>query len=273
MAASMRRGSDGVNFVGFVGRSGNLFQRQRNGGVPVKRGFPGEHFVEDQPESVDVHAMVESLALGLFGRHIRRRAHHAPGHRGILRVRSRNAEIHHLQAAIRPDHDVLRLQVAMHNGLAMRLGEALRQLPRELDGAPGFQAALALQKAAQALSLHEFHREIDRVARAMEFVQSRHVAMRDLVRQQQFVLEALQNLRIAGDLGLQDLQRHNLAGLTVPHLIDDAHAAAPQFAEHLISRRQSRRLDRSHESGLVFGSRHVEVYTSARIGGFSLKDR
>ena len=58
----------------------------------------------------------------------------------------------------------------MHDGLAMRLGEAFRQLPSELDGALGCQPALAFQKAAQALSLHVFHREIDSVALAMEFV-------------------------------------------------------------------------------------------------------
>jgi len=89
----------------------------------------------------------------------------------------------------------------------------------------------------------------------------------DFVGQQEFVLEALQDLRIGGDLGLEDLQREYLAGLTVAHLIDDAHAAAPQFAEHLIARGQDRRLDGGHESGLIVGSGHVEVYTSAGRSG------
>jgi len=154
-----------------VGRTfADLFQRQRNGGVAVKGGFTGEHLVEGQAVSVDIDAMVEGLAFSLFRRHVSGRSHHAPGHGGIVGVRSRDAEVHHLEVAIGRDHDVLRLEVAMHDGLAVRFAEAVRQLPREFDRAPAIQAALALQETAQAFSLHEFHREVDRVAGAMEFV-------------------------------------------------------------------------------------------------------
>jgi hypothetical protein len=61
--------------------------------------------------------------------------------------------------------------------------------------------------------------------------------MGDLVRQQQFVLKALQDLRIGGNLRLQNLNCQSFAGLAVADLADDTHSAAPQLAEHLISLR------------------------------------
>ena len=249
---------------GIRGALPNLFQRYRDRRVPVERRFSGEHFVENQAERVDVGAMVERLALGLFGGHIRRRPDHAAGDRGILRVGARDAEVHHLQLAIGTDHDVLGFEVEMHDGLPVRLGEAVGKLARELDGASDFETPLALQETAETLSLHEFHGEVDCVAGTMELVQTGHVAMGDLVRQQQLVLEALQDLWIGGDLRLQDLDCQDFTGLAVADLTDNAHATAAQLAEHLIPRGQGRRRERGHESGLVFRHRHDEVYTSAR---------
>jgi hypothetical protein len=52
----------------------------------------------------------------------------------------------------------------------------------------------------------------------MEFVEARYVAMRNLVRQPQFVLESIENLGIGGNFRLQYLERQHLAGLAVPAL-------------------------------------------------------
>ena len=49
--------------------------------------------------------------------------------------------------------------------------------------------------------------------------------------------EAIAQLRPAADPGLDDLQRHHpeLSRQSVLGLVDDAHAAVPQFAQHFIS--------------------------------------
>jgi hypothetical protein len=83
------------------------------------------------------------------------------------------------------------------------------------------------------------------------------MAMCDPVSEPQLVLEAFEELRIGGDLGLQNLERQDLAGLAIAGLVHDAHAAAAQLAEDLVSRRQcyrGRQRIHGHRFGQVLGT-------------------
>ena len=105
--------------------------------VAGKRGPPGQHFVEHAAERPDVGALVDGLAARLLGAHVgggaedHARVRHAPGRDGRRLRRSRRrastrlqrlgqAEVEHLDRAVRPDLDVGRLQIAVDDALLVR---------------------------------------------------------------------------------------------------------------------------------------------------------
>ncbi len=120
-------------------RAGRVFgedRGERGGGIAAIEGaLAGDRAIENGADRVDVGAMIDALSPGLFGRHVRRRAHdHARlRERSARRVsRLRNAEVDHLRdrrAEIAGEEDVLRLHVAVDDVLRVRGLERFADLP------------------------------------------------------------------------------------------------------------------------------------------------
>ena len=96
-------------------------------GRALHRRGPGEHFVEHHAGGEHVAARRECRARQVFGRHVAGGAGEAllAGLAGFsLGVVAGDAEIHHARHALARDHDVGRLQVAMHHAGFVRIIDA-----------------------------------------------------------------------------------------------------------------------------------------------------
>ena len=94
---------------------------------------PGQHFVEHHAQRVDVAAGVAALGFHLLGRNVVRAC---PWPAVSLAKVSRrdalgagDAEIDELHVVLRIDHDVFRLQIAVHHALAVDVLRARRRCP------------------------------------------------------------------------------------------------------------------------------------------------
>jgi hypothetical protein len=89
--------------------------------VPLERAPARDHLVEDRPERELIGAVVDGVPAGLLRGHVEHRAHDGPLCRDQvvapsgLRQDLHQTEVEDLGEAIRGDHEVSGLQVAMHD--------------------------------------------------------------------------------------------------------------------------------------------------------------
>ena len=96
----------------------------------------------------------------------------------------------------------------------------------------GGSLAFTRQDGAQVFTLDEFHRDELHAVGFVQVVNADDVAMRDLSRQHQFLLESRQNRRIARQIGPNDLQPDGAVNLQVVRFVHRTHAAhAKQFLD------------------------------------------
>ena len=237
-------------------------------GAVVDAAPPEQQVVEDEPERVDVHALVHLFAARLLRRHVgngaddgaghRRRLHggrdprqlaldqcrewsatprrrRRGGHRLLLvRRRAGDAEVHDDGFGILLDHHVGRFEVAMHDAGVVSGLEAGRHLTRDGHHRRHRQAAGLPQHRGEVVAFDERHRDVLDAVDLTHVVNAHDVAMRHLAGEQQLLLEPafdlLRGRRVPGHLGADDLHRHHHRELGVPRLIDGAHAADAQQA-------------------------------------------
>ena len=131
-----------------------------------------EHLIEDRPEAVDVARRAEPIdrPFGLFGGHVERRADggttfagkgtavglrdpHRPFGRGRVgrggRQQHRQPPVDHHRLAVRTEHDIRRLEVAVEHAPAVGVADGIADVdepPQELtqlEGAPGVVRVVA----------------------------------------------------------------------------------------------------------------------------------
>jgi len=126
-------------------------------------------------------------------------------------------------AAVVAHHDVVRLDVAVHEALAVSDAERLADLA---DDAEDLAAVHGLGEGADALAAHELHHEVGAALLGVAHV----VDLRDAGVVERgggagFALEAGARHLVPGALGREHLHRDGAAELLVPGRVDDAHAA------------------------------------------------
>ena len=128
----------------------------------------GEHLVEHGPQGEDVRPVVGHLAAGLLRGQVADRADHRAGVRragggrraaqvaraGEQRILPGEAEVEDLDAPVVEEEQVLGLDVAVHDALLVRRGEALRHARRVLGGLAHAERPLA-QPRAHRLALEQ----------------------------------------------------------------------------------------------------------------------
>ena len=93
-------------------------------GIRRERHGAGEHLVQDDRKAVEVGPRVDVLPLYLFGRHVFRRTECTARARHPLRaLHAGNAEVHDLHQAGVGGHHVRRLDIAVNNTHAVRVGK------------------------------------------------------------------------------------------------------------------------------------------------------
>ena len=108
---------------------------------------------------------------------------------GVAR-RDRDAEVGDPDPSVLIDQDVGRLQVAMQHALRVRRRQPGAQLAGDLEHPLGRQTARALEQRGEILSLHELHREEDRLAGFADVEDPAHRRVGDLPREPHFLEDA-----------------------------------------------------------------------------------
>ena len=217
--------------------------------------------VEHDAEREDVRARIGRPALGLLGRHVghrtddraRLREHVGRRHgrrvetvveRRARDVRGGEAEVEYPQPAVVPEHDVVGLQIAVHDAPVVRGREGVRDRDRELQH-PRSRKAAGRELAGQRVSLDQLHRQERAVARFFHRVDGDDVRMVERGQGARLAAETLEPLRISGQRHGKSLERHRPAEPRVLGPPDLAHTACAQLGDDLVGA--------EHHSG---GERH-----------------
>jgi hypothetical protein len=224
--------------------------RRRLGESPVYDDLAGrarerhaarEHLVEDACEVVLIAATVELLAEYLLRTHVRGRAEHVAGARELSASRLnrlRDAEIHDLHPlrVVRSrDHDVVGLQVAMHDPQLVRGVQRVGDLARDRDGALGLELPLACEYRRKRLAVHILHHDVGDPLRGLaEVVDGCDVRVVHPTRARSLAPEATGGVEIVGELAAHDLERAFASHVHVFREIHLAHAAHAEFPQYQV---------------------------------------
>ncbi len=260
-------------------------------GVPPR---PEQHVVEDQPERVDVGALIRRLPPRLLGGHVLHGTYdfarnRRPGMRGarsegcpgrpaqdfLPAARGpRDAEVHDQRLVVGADHDVRGFEVAVHHAGLVGRHETGQRRPGDADHPRRRERAFGGQDRGQVRPIHERHRDVLDAADFPQIVNADNVLVRDLPGEQQLALEATfevpRRLGVGRGFGPYDFQRHDDAEFGVPRLVHRAHAAKTDELDDVIP--GAERLARDQGAGVFLGTastgqdRPVSVLPEGRTG-------
>ncbi len=233
----------------------DLHQRVQRRRGP-ERWPPRQALVEDRPQRVHVGRPPDRLAAGLLGRHVRRRSQdRAAGRLPRLVEFFRQPEVGDLGRDSVGEKHVGRFQVAVHDLLPVGRRDGPRQdfrQPGRLGRGQGEAAELLRQAAAGA----ELQGEERQAVVFADLVDLDDVRVRQPSRRLRLGPEAGQPGGVGVASRQDHLQRHQPVQLQVACLVDDAHAAATQLPQHLVTRHlHARRLDGPRVCGHGGGGR------------------
>jgi hypothetical protein len=192
----------------------------------------GQHLVRHAAQRVQVAPPVQVLfPARLFRAQVRRRADDDARRRQTLgagrRNRQRDAEVGHA-GVTRLQQDVLGLDVAMHDPVAVGVTEGVGDFARDADGLVDGQLVLAVQPLPQRFALHERHDVVEESRRLARVVERKDVGVGQVGGDPDLLEEPL-GAQNGGQLGSQHLDGH-LAGMpAVLGQVDRGHASATQL--------------------------------------------
>jgi hypothetical protein len=217
------------------------FRRRRR--KPADRQFPGEHFIEDDAERIDVGSVIHlGRSLQLLGRHVMRGAQGRarPGERDLLRRGADqlgDAEVGDLHTALGIEQDVLRLDVAVQNALFVGVLQRLTDLRHDGQRLSRREPP-GPHRLAQVHAIHELHEQVVKAARLSKVVHADDVRVVQSGEHPAFAVETLGEVRIAGQPVGQQLERHEPVEMRRAGFEDKAHAAPADEFEDLELRKR-----------------------------------
>ena len=206
---------------------------------------PGQHVEEHQAQRVDVAPAIQLVARQLLGAHELGRADHQAGPRDLLAAplaahglgKAEIDDLHRVRpVATAREHDIVGLQVAVHDAEVMGRLERGRHLDSDVGGPGKGQRSLAPDQLRERLALDELHRQVDEpFGRLTEVVDGADVSVRDAAGIRRLAIEAGHRFGI-----VHHGRVHHLDGTTAPHLhvlgeVHLAHAALAQFLHYVIA--------------------------------------
>ena len=211
-----------------------------------ERAAPRQHLVEHDAEREDVGAMVRGVAVHLLRRHVAHGPHHDAGHRlwrgGQRRVRQAlggwrrelgQAEVEDLDAVLRRDEDVRRLQVAMDDALLVGCAQPVRDLRAEVERAAQRQPS-PRQQPVERRAVEELGNDVGEAALDADVEDRDDVGVVEGGRGPGLLLEPAQAVGVVGHLGGQHLDRDLAIEALVVSAVDLAHPAGPEWRDDLV---------------------------------------
>ena len=153
------------------------------------------------------------------------------------------AEIHDLDEPFPRDHDVGRLQVAVHDSGVVGRGEPVGDLAGEIEELARGQGPLRDQ-LAQGLAFHELHRHPGHGLRYADVVDGDDVGIVERGRGFGFALEPRQVRGVGSQLRGEHLDRHAPIQSRVARRVDFPHSACADWRQDFVGPEPSTR--RSH---------------------------
>ena len=205
--------------------------------VAVKRQLAGEHLVQHDADRVDVGTGIGLIALGLLGADVMHRADGFVADGLALRAgEARNAKVHHLNGAVRQQHDVLRLYIAVDDALGVCVLQGAEHLCGKVYSLfPGQGTAALLEVFLQRNAVHILHHNVLQAIRHRDIVHLYDVRMAQDRDGLGLVFKAADQLFIIQKFFLQNLDGNGVAGLGVGAAVDVGHAAHADQTFDLIS--------------------------------------
>jgi hypothetical protein len=201
-----------------------------------ERSLAREHFIQHQPERINVAAHGHFFSSQLFRRHVRRsaaahlRASDIVGHSRQTKIRD-----HDLASSI--EHDVGRLQIAMQNAFGVSGGQSGAELSRDFHRFVGWKPADTPQQGSQVFAIDILHGEKCLAVDRAHVVHPANIGMRNAARHPYFVPKALEQSLIACGFVGKKLQGDRLPERQVIRAIDFAHTTFSQQGNDAVSRR------------------------------------
>ena len=168
-----------------------------------------------------------------LGRSIRRRSIGGVRSDGRGLGQPRQPEVHDLDVAFAGKHDVLWLQIAMHDTRLVRLRQGIRELGGDLKGLLQPRPP-ALQLVPKGRAFDDFHHDIELAVALADVVDRDDARMIQRGQRSGFLLETPDGGGAGGRLDAQDLDGDIPAELRVPGAIDLSHAAGAEQSDDLV---------------------------------------
>jgi hypothetical protein len=220
--------------------------------VALKRQDAGRHLIQDGTEREQIGARVGELAARLLGRHVRHRAQRrarrgqvdpAAGFVRRAGARSRLAgtvdlrepEVEDLHLPARVHEDVRRLDVPVDDALRVCRLERVGHLGGHVHELRGVESP-ASDQVRQRLALEQLHHDEVLPLVLVDGVDGADVRVVEGGGRPRLALEALERLRVAPEIGRQELQRDPATQLRVLRLVDHAHAPAAERPDDFVVR-------------------------------------
>ena len=192
--------------------------------------FAGEQLVAGDAVRKDVGERIGGRAVELFRRHVRQGADERTLGRDAGRRRLRqqgDAEIHDLHAAVRQQHDVGGLHIAVDDALGVGMVQSRGHLGHDVQLLQEAQRPLVDDGTFQVLALKQFHDEVGRTFVLAEIVNDNDILVAQFAGGRRLVAEAREHFGFAGcGQGLDGNEPAHSGIVRAEHL---AEAATPQL--------------------------------------------
>ncbi|CAO0832570.1 hypothetical protein SMICM17S_08692 [Streptomyces microflavus] len=188
------------------------------GGAPGERRAAGDQLVQQDARAVDVHGGGLRAALGGLRRHIGGGADELvrPGQpRGVGEARDAEVGEHRGHAAVAlVEQHVGRLEVAVDDAVRVAGGERVGDLRGEQGRGDRGERAVRAQVAVEVGTVDQVHHQGEEIALDHQVTGAHDVRVREPQQDRALPQEPHHHIGVVGELLLEDLDRHGLAGLT-----------------------------------------------------------
>ena len=212
-----------------------MLNSHRDRRIPLKGQPTGEHLIEHHAGRVDIGPGVSTVAPSLLRRDIVDGAQCLLG-QGLGRVlQTRDAEVGHLHTAVPQHHDVLGLDVPVDDAPAVGVAQALHDLSDEVERLSPVQLAPPLHILLERDAVDQLHDDVFRLTALGHVIDRDDIGMRQHGNRLGFGVKTAAEVRILGQVALQDLHRHQTVEAMTLGLVDHGHTAGSDALENLVA--------------------------------------